>query len=266
VADDISYLGLLFGFFLLAIPVAIMKITKLNMAGESLTAIFRMTIQLFLAGLFLTVIFDMNNPILNILWFLMMISFAAFESIQRQGMDFKALYIPTLASFLFGNLLILLYINFFVIDLSNVFEARYLIPIGGILLGNSLSGNIIGVSNFYSSLKRNQNRYISSLSFGAKKHEALLPYLRKGLRTALKPAVGDISTIGIVHLPGMMTGQLIAGSTPMLVIKYQIAVMIGVYASTVTCVTLSILLTSRICFDEYGMLKERMFRKGSMVG
>lgn len=266
VADDITYVGLLFGFILLAIPIAIMRVTKLRMERESLTAIFRMTVQLFLAGLFLTVIFDMNNPVLTLLWFLMMICFAAFESIQRQGMNFRSLFLPVLASFLFGNLLILLYINFFVIDLFNVFEARYFIPIGGILLGNSLSGNIIGVSNFYSSLKRNQNRYISSLSFGAKMHEALLPYLRTGLRSALKPAVGDISTIGIVHLPGMMTGQLIAGSMPMLAIKYQIAVMVGVYASTVTCVTLSILLTSWVCFDEYGMLKERMFRKDVMAG
>jgi ABC-type iron transport system FetAB permease component len=51
-----------------------------------------------------------------------------------------------------------------------------------------------------------------------------MPYVRSGLRTALKPAVSDLSTIGIVHLPGMMTGQLIAGSAPLLVIKYQITV------------------------------------------
>jgi putative ABC transport system permease protein len=264
VAGDISYTGLLFVFLLLIIPLVIMKITKLNMARESLTAIFRMTIQLFLAGFFLTVIFDMNNSVLNFLWLLMMISFAAFESIQRQRMNLKSLYLLTLASFLFGNLLILLYLNFLVIDISNVFEARYLIPIGGILLGSSLRGNIVGVSNFYNGLKRNQNRYVSSLSFGAKKHEALLPYLRNGLQTALKPAVGDISTIGIVHLPGMMTGQMIAGSSPLLAIKYQIAVMIGVYVSTVICVTLSILLTSHVCFDDYGLLREEMFREGSI--
>lgn len=258
--DEISYTGLFFAFLLLIIPLLIMRYVRLNMGKESLTAIFRMTIQLFLAGLFLTFVFDMNNPVLNLLWFFLMVSFAAFESVQRQEMDLKSLYIPTLGAFLGGTFLILMYVNFFVIDLANVFEAPYLIPIGGILLGNSLGGTIIGVGNFYSSLKRNENRYVSRLSFGGGMNEALMPYIRKGLRSSLKPAVGDISTIGIVHLPGMMSGQLIAGASPILAIKYQIAVMVSVYVSTVTCVTLAIFLTSRICFDEYGILKDQMFR------
>lgn len=79
--DDISYTGLFFGFLLLIIPLLIMKYVRLNMGKESLTAIFRMTIQLFLAGLFLTFVFDMNNPVLNLLWFFLMVSFAAFESV-----------------------------------------------------------------------------------------------------------------------------------------------------------------------------------------
>lgn len=197
-----------------------MRYVRLDMARESLAAIFRMTIQLFLAGLFLTFVFDLNSPVLNLLWFFLMLSFAAFESIHRLEMNLRLLYIPTFAAFLGGTFLILMYVNFFVIDLSNVFAARYLIPIGGILLGNSLGGTIIGVGDFYNNLKRNENCYVSSLSFGARMNEALMPYVRKGLRSSLKPAVRDISTIGIVHLPGMMTGQLIAGASPLLAIKY----------------------------------------------
>ncbi|MFO7931447.1 MAG: ABC transporter permease, partial [Desulfosalsimonas sp.] len=87
------------------------------------------------------------------------------------------------------------FFNAFVVKLENVFEARYFIAIGGMLLGNSLRGNIIGLTSFYHRLKRNENRYLYTLSAGASLSEAILPYLRKSVSQALSPIIATMATI-----------------------------------------------------------------------
>ncbi|MFP4654465.1 MAG: ABC transporter permease [Methanohalobium sp.] len=158
-------------------------------------------------------------------------------------------------SFTLANLAVLFYFNSFVIDLTNLFEARYLIPIGGMVLGNSLRANIIGINGFRNEIKRNEYRYLYSLSLGAQKNEALIPYLRKSMISAIKPTIANMSTVGIVFLPGMMTGQILSGSSPIIAIKYQIAIMVAIYVTTVMSVMLSIVVTMYIGFDRLGIFR-----------
>ncbi|MCD4806692.1 MAG: ABC transporter permease [Methanococcoides sp.] len=259
-AYDISNLALVACFLLLAIPLLVSHYLKLGIIRETVVSASRMILQLIFVGFFLTVLFDLNNSIVNLLWISVMVLMATHATINDIGLDLKKLLLPTVASFIVGNFLLLLYFNRFVVNLENLFDARYLIPIFGMFLGNSLRGNIVSISNFYDTIKRNENRYLYSLSLGAKKYEAILPYARKSLKLALKPSIASMSTVGIVSLPGMMTGQIIAGSSPILAIKYQMAIMIGIYVSTVMTVTIGIFMTTRSSFDDYGILKEDIFK------
>lgn len=259
-AVDISYLSLIACFLLLAIPLFVSHYLKLGIIHDTVVSATRMVVQLAFVGFFLTVLFDLNNSVVNILWLMLMVLAATHSTINDVGLDLKKLLLPTLASFIVGNFLIIVYFNAFVVDLENLFDARYLIPIFGMFLGNSLRGNLVSISNFYDTIRRNENRYLYSLSLGAKKHEAILPYARKSLNLALKPSIASMSTIGIVSLPGMMTGQIIAGSSPILAIKYQMAIMVGIYVSTVMTVAIGIFMTMRSSFDDYGILKEDIFR------
>ncbi|UGV39799.1 ABC transporter permease [Methanococcoides orientis] len=259
-AVDISYLSLIACFLLLAIPLFVSHYLKLGIIPDTVVSASRMVLQLAFVGFFLTVLFDLNNSVVNFLWLMLMVLAATHSTINDVDLDLKKLLLPTLASFVVGNFLIIVYFNAFVVDLENLFDARYLIPIFGMFLGNSLRGNIVSISNFYDAIRRNENRYLYSLSLGAKKHEAILPYARKSLNLALKPSIASMSTIGIVSLPGMMTGQIIAGSSPILAIKYQMAIMIGIYVSTVMTVAIGIFMTMRSSFDDYGILKEDVFK------
>lgn len=257
---DISYLSLVACLLLLVIPLFVSYYLKLGIIHDTAVSVSRMVVQLAFVGVFLTVLFDLNNSIVNLLWLLVMILMASHTTIKDIKLNMNKLILPTVVSFIFGNFMVLLYFNAFVIDLENLFDARFLIPIFGMFLGNSLRGNIISISSFYDSIKRNENRYLYSLSLGAKKHEAILPYARKSLDLALKPSIANMSTIGIVALPGMMTGQIIAGSSPILAIKYQMAVMVGIYVTTVMTVAIGIFMTIRSSFDEYGILKQDVFK------
>jgi putative ABC transport system permease protein len=258
---DIPVTGLFFAFLLLAIPVFIMHTTRLSMMRETVWSFLRMSVQLALAGVFLTVLFDYNDPLLNVLWLSVMIAVAAFETVRKQELSIRKLYLPTVAAFVIATILSLIYFETLILQGGGFSEARFLIPIGGMLLGNSLGGTIIAVSLFYNDLRRNEHRYISALSFGAQRTEALLPHFRTALKSALKPSLGNVAVMGIVFLPGLMTGQLIAGLSPMTAITYQIALMLTIYTSTTVCVTLAIILTSYSSFDGFGMLKKEIFLK-----
>lgn len=259
-AYDISYLSLLACFLLLLIPFGISYYFKPEFIKDTIISVLRMVVQLAFVGVFLTVLFDLNNSVLNLLWLLVMILMGSHSTISDVKLNLKKLMLPMLISFILGNFLVLLYFNMFVVDLENLFDARFLIPIFGMFLGNSMRSNIVSIDSFYKTMKRNENRYLYSLSLGAKKHEAIMPYAKKSFDLALKPSIASMSTIGIVSLPGMMTGQIIAGSSPLLAVKYQMAIMIGIFVSTAMTVAIGIFMIIRSSFDDYGILRQDIFK------
>ncbi|WMW24430.1 ABC transporter permease [Methanolobus sediminis] len=260
VTYDISLEGIFFSFFLLLIPVLISYYLGLKLISSTLESAVRMVLQLLFVGVFLTFVFDLNNPILNIVWVLVMVFVASHTVLKNAELKTRSL-LPLLTIFMaVTNYAMLLYFNKFIIDLTDLFDARYFIPIAGMVLGNSLKANVIGMENFCSEIQRNENRYLFRLSMGAEKTEALVPYLRKSIRVALKPTIANMATIGIVFLPGMMTGQILAGASPLVAIKYQIAIMLAIYVTTMVNVLLGVLVLIYRGFDEYGMFKKEMLR------
>jgi putative ABC transport system permease protein len=259
-ANDISILGLMLCFVLLLIPIAVSYYFKLQLIGPTLESAFRMAIQLALVGIFLTFVFDLNSAIINIIWVLVMVIVASHNVLKNAELKIRPLIAPLIISFALTNMGMLLYFNSFIIDLANVFDARYFIPIGGMVLGNSLRANIVGINDFCDQIQRNENRYLSKLSLGAEKHEALMPYMRKSLRNALKPTIANMATIGIVFLPGMMTGQILGGSSPLTAIEYQIAIMVAIYVTTVINVLMGLIILMYRGFDEYGMFRKNLLK------
>ncbi|MFP4655237.1 MAG: ABC transporter permease [Methanohalobium sp.] len=262
-AYDISTTSLILCFLMLLIPLAISYLLNLDLIKSTFKSISRMTLQLAFIGIFLTFIFDLNNTLLNLFWIMLMLIVASHSVIESCDIKLSKLFTPLFLSFTITNLSVLFYFNNFVIDLTNLFEARYLIPIGGMVLGNSLRANIIGINDFRSEIKRNEHRYLYSLSMGAQKHEALIPYLRKSMISAIKPTIANMSTVGIVFLPGMMTGQILGGSSPIVAIEYQIAIMVAIYVTTVMSVMLSIIVTIYIGFDKLGIFRKDVLKEGN---
>jgi putative ABC transport system permease protein len=109
-------------------------------------------------------------------------------------------------------------------------------------------------------MKRNEERYFYRLSQGATIMEAVMPYFRSALISALSPTLASMATIGIVFIPGMMTGQILGGSTPLTAIKYQIAIMIFIFVILSLTITLTIFLTLKNAFTGWGVLKKNLFK------
>jgi ABC-type uncharacterized transport system, permease component len=257
---EIGMVGLFFTFLLLFIPVLISYYLDLKLISSTIESAIRMVLQLAFVGVFLTFLFELNNALLNVLWVLIMVFVASHTVLKNAELKTRYFFPLLVISLAATNYAILLYFNKFIIDLDDLFDARYFIPIAGMVLGNSLRANVVGMDNFCTEIQRNENRYMFRLSMGAEKMEALIPYLRKSIRVALKPTIANMATIGIVFLPGMMTGQILAGASPLVAIEYQIAIMIAIYVTTMVNVFLGIIVLMHRGFDEYGMFRKYMLK------
>jgi len=259
-AQDLSAFSMFMCGMLLLIPFVVIWYFKLGVTKSLAVSTVRMVFQLVMIGFFLEYIFRYNNWIINLLWFMVMIVSAVFSVIKSSDLNLRHFVLPVLASFILANFFVVLYFNYFIVDLDFVLDAKYMIAIGGMILGNSLRSNVIGLGDFYKALRKDEQLYFYKLSLGATKYEALLHFAKKSFVAALNPTIATMATMGIVSLPGMMTGQILGGSVPLVAIKYQIAIMIAILAATVLSISLSILFTVRYSFYRSGVLKKEIFR------
>jgi putative ABC transport system permease protein len=264
-AQDIGWLDLSLGYLILIIPLYFFYKYKTKLVKPTLIAVARMTIQLLLVGLYLDVIFVYNNPFVNIFWVVAMVFVAAFTTVKRSELNRKIFLIPILISLIISILFVDIYFLGFIIGIDFILEARYLIPITGMLIGNCLSNNIIALNSFYDHLSKEQLLYQYSIANGATRAEALEIFIRQALQKSLNPLIATTAVVGLISLPGMMTGQILGGSNPMVAIKYQIMIMITILVSTMLTVILSIKISNKFVFSNYDMPHKNLRAKKKLV-
>jgi putative ABC transport system permease protein len=257
---DIRTWSLVAGYLLLMLPLAILLYHRVPILKDTTFAVVRMTVQLLFVGLYLQVVFRINHWALNLAWVLVMVSVADGAILRGCRLKARRFAPPLLLALLAGTLLPALVFVGPVLQRPNWLDAQYLIPIGGMVLGNCLRADIIGLKHFYEAIATGEKRYEQNLAQGAALHEALHPYFREALEAALMPTVASMATIGLVALPGMMTGIILAGADPLTAIKYQIAIMVAIFSGTAITVFLAIWLTIRTSFTAYGKLDRGLFR------
>jgi putative ABC transport system permease protein len=256
---DIGPWGLAGVYLLLIFPLAILLYQRVKILRQTAVAIVRMTLQLLFVGLYLEVLFRVNNPWLNLGWLAVMVSVADGSVLRGCKLKVRRFALPLFAALLAGTAIPALAMVGPILQRPTWLDAQYLIPIAGMVLGNCLRANIIGLKNFYDAIARGEKAYHQQLAAGARLSEALRPYFRDALAAALLPTVASMATIGLVHLPGMMTGVILGGAEPLTAIKYQVAIMIAIFSGTAITVFAAIRLTVRSSFNAYGLLDRGIF-------
>ena len=99
------------------------------------------------------------------------------------------------------------------------------------------------------------------LMLGAARWEAVRPYFREAVKAAINPTIASMATMGLVSLPGMMTGQILGGSEPWLAVKHQIAIMICIFTSTTIASIINLKLSLNIAFNAFAVLKNEVIEK-----
>lgn len=259
---DISWVQLAVGFIIMLIPAWILWKYRTGLNKKLLTASVRMVLQLLFVGYYLEYLFEYDNPWLNSAWILVMVLVADFATIDRSELKRKSsVLLPIFGATFLGIIIIDIFFLHVVIQLPKLLAAQYTIPITGMVLGNCLRSNVIGINAFYYSLKEQKERYQFYLSCGADRSEALRSFIGDALQKSANPTLASMATIGLVSLPGMMTGQILSGSSPLIAIKYQIMIMVAIFSGTVLSVYLGILFTNAFVFKDTDMLDESILNK-----
>ncbi len=260
-AIDIGIYELLLSFLILILPVAFLFYYKIRIIKSVLISVVRMVLQLSLVAVYLEWIFELNNAWVNSLWVLIMILVGVFTTIQRAYLNWKYFIFPLFISGLTSIVIIDAFFLGFIIRLDYVFDAQYFIPITGMVLGNALNHNIIGLRVYFRDLSEKSGLYQFLLTnTGGNMKLTMRPFLSESVNQALNPLIANISVMGLISLPGMMTGQLLGGSSPAIAIKYQIMIVLAIFVGCSINLFLSIMLSNRFVFDEYQNLKvEKVF-------
>lgn len=260
-STDISWLSLALGSLIMLIPVWVFVYYKADLLKPTLWAFGRMALQLLLVGVYLKYIFEFDSVWLNTCWVVAMIIAASLSIIKRSDLILKKMLIPVSAGVIANVLINSVIFDFVLLGSENYFSARYIIPIAGMIIGNSLSSAVIALRSFYSALVKEEERYRYLLMCGATRNEALSGFIAKSLKDAFSPTIASTATIGLIWLPGMMTGQILGGSEPVTAIKYQIMIIIAIFAGSVITVFLSLYLSKKFAFNEFDVLDKGIVRE-----
>lgn len=230
---NLSILQLSVAYIFVFILLIIFKYRGIRRERQIIIASFRMTIQLTIMGYILMYIFKNPSWWLTSLMILIMISFAIFNAVKRVKISMSQNLKKIMALSMFVGSLACA--SFFIIIILNVrpwFNPQYFIPICGMIFGNSMTGISLGANKLCSDMQDKRAMIENSLMLGATPSAATKEIVNNAFDSAILPTMNNMLTMGIVSLPGMMTGQILSGTFPLTAIKYQIGIMLAILGST----------------------------------
>jgi len=233
---------------------------RLGLLKSLVVGTLRTFIQLFLMGWALKYLFEWDSPWLTGALLLFMIGFATYTALQRVSGAPKRHYGLTFLSLLPGSILVTALVCGFVIQGDPWYSARVVIPIGGMIIGNSLNGISLSLDRLYSEVRSHVGEIETLLALGAGPWEAVRDRVRAALRAGMTPIINSMMAVGMVFLPGMMVGQILAGSPALTAIRYQIVVMLMLAAAVAVGSLLLVALHYRKLFTAEGALKPELAR------
>jgi putative ABC transport system permease protein len=249
--SDISPLRLVFSTAGLLALLIVSCYLQLGIEKKIFVGILRSSAQLLFLGYFLlNILFSLRNPSLIFLYLFMMIALAALESVSRQHRTYKGHYWDAFRGCLLGGGTMGLYGTFVIFSSAPWWSPQIMIPTFGLIIGNSVSGPAVVVERLLSEVSEKSYELETRLSFGATCYESVLPVVRISLLAAFTPTLNQLAVYGLVYIPGMMTGQLLSGTSPSVAAEHQMALMyLLVSTSSITTIIALGLAVKNAVFD-----------------
>ncbi len=246
--------GLAYVFVLLVL--LFLRLTGIRREKELLISSIRMTLQLILVGYLLVWVFANPHPLITILIIVIMESFAVFTIWRKfRKVLTRELTRVIAGSMAIGTLSCITYFLLIVVQATPWFNPQYFIPIAGMMIGNSMTGISLAVKNLTEGMTVQRNIVEEALVLGATPRDAAREIMNGAFDAAILPTIHSMVGMGIVFLPGMMTGQILSGTDPTTAIAYQIAIMLGILGSVSITVFLMIQFGYKTFFNAQQQLR-----------
>lgn len=254
---DLSILNLACAYLFVLVLLVIFKSRGIKREKQILIATTRMTIQLTVMGYVLMLVFAYPSWWLTLLMLAVMLSFAVYNARKRVKLEMpKKLRRLMALSMLCGYLVVATFFLFVVLRVDPWFNPQYCIPISGMIVGNSMTGIALGANKLCSGMADKRDKIEGALMLGATPAAAAREVVNDAFDSAILPTMSNMLTMGIVSLPGMMTGQILSGTFPITAIKYQIGIMLAILGCTALTVVLFVTLGYKTFFTKHAALRD----------
>ena len=248
---DLNVFQVIAAYLFVLLLLFIVRIKGIRREREILISSVRMTLQLILTGYMLMYIFESSSPLYTIAVLSVMQIFAVRSVISKFKSDLTPELKKSIVISLFsGTMICLIYFITVVMRVSPWYEARNIIPVAGMIIGNSMTAVSLGLNNLITGMRTEKSTVEGALMLGASPKSASKHIIDRAFDSAILPTVNSMIGMGIVFLPGMMTGQILSGTSPVTAIEYQIAIMLAILGSVSLSVTLLLELGFKSFFNE----------------
>ena len=254
-SESVNIYSVLIAYVYVIIALVISKLTGIKKEKLIFISGFRMTLQLLITAYVLQMVFDNPKVIYTVMILLVMEIFAIYNIRKRSGI--KSLHFTkTIAiSMVAGSLLCLIYFILMVIKLKPWYNPQYIITLGGMLIGNTMTALTLAINSLTKEIKSQRVKIEGALMLGASPHDAVDENFKNALNASILPTMNSMLGMGIVFLPGMMAGQIISGESPLTAIFYQISIMLGIFGSVVISTFLFLEMARKLLFNKDAQLR-----------
>lgn len=251
----ISNTQLAFTALLILITGGISSLLKLGLLKPLLWGSVRTFVQLTLVGYALTYIFIINNLWMIIAIIIIMCYIASRTAVKRTPNvpnypSVLAFFSLLASTFLVGSI-----VTGLIIGPEPWYSARIVIPIFGMILGNSMNGIALSLDRLYNESRSRAAEIEAMLTFGATPWESIRSSVREAIRAGMTPTINSLMVVGLVSLPGMMTGQILGGADPQEAVRYQIVVMLMISSAVAIGCLMLVGLSYKKLFTSDGALQ-----------
>jgi putative ABC transport system permease protein len=232
----------------------------LRLERDLAIATVRTYLQLLALGFVLKWVFvNQTWPIVLLLLVVMVVA-AARVVLQRAKHAPPGVFGSAVISMALTGLTVTFAVTALVVRVPVWYEARYVLPIAGMVIGNSMTGIALSIERLFADLDARSGEMLATSALGASVWEMARPSVRTALTAGMVPTINSMAAAGVVFIPGMMTGQILAGADPIAASKYQIVVMLMIAAATSIGAISSVLLMYRKRFTAEGVYLEQGYR------
>jgi putative ABC transport system permease protein len=253
---ELDLVGMGFALGLMVLAIALSAWQRLGLEGNLLVATVRTIVQLLVVGYLLAIVFALRSP-----WAVLAIVFAMTTIATAVARNRISRKVPQLLPILGGSLVLstaftLAYVNLLVLRLQPWYEPQYLVPLAGIVLGNAMNAAAVAGERFVNTLNNSQLEIETHLSLGATPPQATQVYRREAIKAGLIPTINSMMVVGIVTLPGIITGQILSGVDPLDASLYQMLIMFMLAFTTLLTATTLIWGIDRQYFTSAAQLRK----------
>lgn len=221
---DVTWPDLALAAVLVLVAIAISEWQRLGLARGFAIGAVRAVVQLLVVGYVLVYLFAADRWYLVLLAILVMLLAATKTATDRQRSSRRTLFPIVGVALAAGAGLTLAYVDAVVLRPTQWYDPRYLVPLFGMIISNAMNASALAAERLSSEVEGRRAEIEAYLALGASPAVASGEAVRRSLVAALIPSVNGLAIVGLVSLPGMMTGQILAGSSPLLAVRYQLVV------------------------------------------